>query len=94
MKEAQKKSKSLLVTLVICITVVIVSIVGGLIYMQKQQITQRNLELKQKQEADKKKSDEDLKRLKFQECEATKRAKSDDNPYSTFGNSFNCELKL
>lgn len=40
----------MLIVLLICATVVIISIVGGLIYMQKQNISQKNKELQQQKQ--------------------------------------------
>lgn len=45
-----KTSKSIIITLLICFTVLIVSIVGGLIYVQRQQIAQKNRELQQQKQ--------------------------------------------
>jgi predicted Holliday junction resolvase-like endonuclease len=45
-----KNSKNIIITSIICVTVVLVTLLGGLIYMQKQSIAQKNRELQQQKQ--------------------------------------------
>lgn len=49
MKKTTNKT-TLVITAMICATIVAVSVVGGLIYMQKQNLTQKDQELEQKKQ--------------------------------------------
>lgn len=44
------KSKSVVITSVLCLTIAIISVIGGLIYIQKQDIAQKNRDLQQQKE--------------------------------------------
>lgn len=45
-----KNSKGILVTLTICFTIIAVSVIGGLMYMQKQNIAQKEREFQQQKQ--------------------------------------------
>jgi flagellar basal body-associated protein FliL len=45
-----KKSKKIIIICIICFTVAVISVVGGLIYMQQQDIAQKNREFEQKKQ--------------------------------------------
>lgn len=45
-----KSSRGLIITSIICFTIVVVSVVGGLIYMQKQSTAQKEKEFQQQKQ--------------------------------------------
>ncbi len=85
-----KRENKAVVLIVICVTTVVLTLIGSWTYIERQQLTQQESEFQRQQEADKKKQEDSLKRLKFQECEARQRAQSE----SSIHIGENCELKL
>ena len=64
----KSRSKILPIIITVCTALVLVAGIGGWVYVQRQKLTTQEEESRQEQE-------DSIKRLKFQECEATKRAR-------------------
>ncbi len=58
-----QSDRSLAVPLIICITLVLLAAIGAWVFVQKQQLAQREIETQLKLEADSKEQEESLKRL-------------------------------
>lgn len=88
---SEPRSKIITITSIVCATLIIIIGIGGWIYVEKQQLIEKNQEFQQKQASDKEQQEESLKRLKYQECETDQRAQEARG--DLFGIE-NCELKL
>lgn len=81
--------------IIVCVTVVLLSGIGSWLYVQKQDIKQKNQEFAMQQIINKQNNVLSIKKLKYQECETTDR-QATANP-GVFANLFavqNCNLIL
>lgn len=86
-----KQSKSnKLVVIIVCATVIILGGIAGWVYINQQNITQRDRALEQQRELTEYKEDQANKRAEFKAAQEVCRAETE-NSKSSFGSLFACQ---